>query len=133
MATTSTSPSWDPAKDAARPADITENIHRVIAWLYGAIGVVLALIAASAHARGGAVVIAVIVGAIVLLHAALAAGARRRSGAAKTGSVIVGVLMLAAFPIGTIVGGFLIYNALQPWPPRQVGGSAPAGVDMREL
>ena len=133
MNTTATSQAWDPKNQASRPADLTENIHRAIAWIYGAVGVVLALIAATAHERGVTVVIALVVGAIVLLHAALAAGARRRSGAAKVGSFIVGVLMLAGFPIGTIVGGLLIYNALQPWPPRHVAATTVGGVDMRDL
>ena len=135
MTMTSPSPAWDPKTDSARHADTTANIHRVIAWIYGVIGVLVAAIAASASGAQAAGIVALIIGAVVALHAALAAGARKRNDIAKIGSVIVGVLMLAGFPIGTIVGGFLIYNALQDWPPRREpqAGVGAGAVDMRDL
>jgi hypothetical protein len=126
---------WTPKTQASRPADITENIHRVIAWIYGAIGaLILIVLLADRHPNlGAATAFAMIFGAIVGLHAALAAGARRRSGLAKAGSMVVGILMLLGFPIGTIVGGFLIYNAAQNWPPRHESPATPAGPDLRML
>jgi len=135
MTITSPSPAWNPKLDSARHADTTANIHRAIAWIYGVIGVLFAGIAASVSGATAAGVIALIIGAIVALHAALAAGARNRNDVAKVGSVIVGVLMLAGFPIGTIVGGYLIYNAVQDWPPRRHPQTAPGAVavDLRDL
>ncbi|MBW8758302.1 MAG: hypothetical protein JF586_11890 [Burkholderiales bacterium] len=131
----STSNDWNPKKDASRPADVTENIHRVIAWIYGVIGAfILVFVGIGQHPNWAMFAgFAAIFGTIVAVHAALAAGARRRSGLAKAGSMVVGVLMLAGFPIGTIVGGLLIYNAAQNWPPRPVGSAEPAGADMRLL
>ena len=128
---------WNPKNSPSRPADVTENIHRAIAWIYGVIGVLVMLVFASAARLnsdwGATAVVAAIFCAVVGLHVALAAGARRRSGLAKAGSIVIGVLMLAGFPIGTIVGGYLIYNAAQNWPPRRDGVVAPVGPDMRML
>ena len=130
----SSAPGWDPKKLPSRPADTTENIHRVIAWIYAALLAFLLLVTVVARTHAAEILlVAGILGAIIALHAALAVGARRRSGVAKAGSFVVGVLMLAGFPIGTVVGGVLIYNALQTWPPRRVGPVAPAGPDLRDL
>lgn len=131
----STSNEWNQKRQASRPADITENIHRVIAWIYGVIGAfILVVIGIERHPNWAMIAgFAAIFGTIVGLHAALAAGARRRNGLAKAGSMVVGILMLLGFPIGTVVGGFLIYNAAQNWPPRHVGPAEPAGPDMRLL
>jgi len=74
--------------------------------------------------------VATIFGAVVGLHMALAAGA---AGSQRAGSIVIGVLMLAGFPIGTIVGRYLIYNAAQNWSPRRDGVAAPVGPDMRML
>ncbi len=137
MTTTSSSDAWHPKMDSARHADTTAAIHRTIAWIYGVLGTAIAafcLVGGGAEERGVAAFIALIFGAIVALHAALAVGARNRNGAAKLGSVIVGVFMLLGFPIGTIVGGFLIYNGSQNWPPRRPPQvPAPGAVDMRDL
>lgn len=132
MSWTPTEHTWDPKQQPSRFADTTENIHRVIAWFYGVIGAILTLFAAFSGGKGPAFIVALIVGAIVLLHAVLAAGARNRNEVAKFGSVVVGALMLFAFPIGTIVGGFLIYNGVQNWPPRRDATAAPAGRDLRD-
>lgn len=124
---------WEPTRQPSRPADITENIHRWIAWIYGVLGALVVLFLGFGHQWGGAAVVLAVMGAIAGLHAALAVGARRRSSVAKAGSFVVGLLMLAGFPIGTITGGFLIYNSLQPWPPRHVDAVGTGGVDMRDL
>ncbi|MCK9684519.1 hypothetical protein [Scleromatobacter humisilvae] len=140
MNTTSTGQDWSPKQVPARHADTTADIHRTIAWIYGVLGLLIVAVFAFAsmgsvreHEWGAAAAVALFFGAVVALHAALAVGARNRNGIAKTGSVIVGVLMLFGFPIGTIVGGLLIYNSTQNWPPKrlqQVGG---AGPDLRDL
>ncbi len=137
MSWTPTEHAWDPKQEPSRFADTTANIHRTIAWIYGVIGALVVAFLLFAGGRdagaGVAVVVGLVFGAIVLLHAALAAGARSRNEVAKFGSVVVGVLMLFGFPIGTIVGGFLIYNGVQNWPPRRDVNAAPPGPDLRQL
>ena len=136
MSATSNGPDWKPSQVVPRYAENTEGIHHVLAWVYGVIGGVLTLIIVGAFSRSSLGIAAAVVaffGAMTLLHAALSAGARRRSKVAKIGSVIVGILMLAGFPVGTIVGGMLIYNGLQDWPPRRDASAVPVGRDLREV
>ena len=133
MSVTSGSPTWDPKTDPGRPADTTANIHRVLAWIYGVIGALFVVLGLSDGKVHVALFIGLIFGAIAGLHAALCVGARNRNDIAKVGSIIVGVLMLAGFPIGTIVGIFLIYNAAKNWPPRRDPAAVTGGVDMRNL
>ena len=135
MSWTPTEHTWDPKQQPSRFADTTASIHRVIAWIYGVLGTIITLVIVFAGGSGGLGVTLAIGGffaAIVLLHSALAAGARNRNDVAKVGSVVVGVLMLFGFPIGTIVGGMLIYNGVQNWPPRRDATNAPAGRDLRD-
>jgi hypothetical protein len=136
MSWTPTEHTWDPKQQPSRFAETTESIHRVIAWIYGVLGALITLAIGFAGGRSGglaAIGIGLFFGAIVALHAALSVGARNRSEIAKFGSVVVGVLMLIGFPIGTIVGGFLIYNGVQNWPPRRDANALPAAPDLRGL
>ncbi|MEJ2345349.1 MAG: hypothetical protein P8076_10920 [Gammaproteobacteria bacterium] len=54
------------------------------------------------------IVVPVISGCLVALHAILARGCRAKSELARKISVGVGVLMLAAFPIGTFLGFYFL-------------------------
>ena len=135
MNTTPATRDWNPRQDVTRHADTTANIHRTLAWFYGVLGVAIAAIfvLSGTHEWGVVTGVIALFGAVVAVHATLAIGARHRNDAAKVGSVIVGVLMLFGFPIGTIVGGYLIYNGAQEWPPRRSPQAGPAGVDLRDL
>ncbi len=134
MTMTSPDPTWDPKTDSARHADATANIHRVLAWIYGTIAALRAGVTLFTSGAAAAGVVALFVGGVATLHALLSVGARNRNDIAKVGSVIIGVLMLAGVPIGTIVGGLLIYNAVQNWPPRRDPQAVGAGgVDLRDL
>ena len=140
MATTSINAQWNPKAPPSRFADTTANIHRTIACIYGVLGAGMALfVGLLVGQRGVAMVIVAGAGGIVLVHALLvhallAMSARRRSLAAQIVSVIVGVLMLAGFPVRSIIGGFLNYVGVQTWPPRADPSTVPAGgVDMRDL
>ena len=133
MSWTPTEHTYDPKQQPSRFADTTENIHRTRAWIYGVLGAlgVALCVFVGREATGVAVGIVLVVGVVVGLHVLLSVGARNRNEVAKFGSVIVGVLMLLGFPIGTIVGGMLIYNGVQNWPPKRDVVAGPAGPDMR--
>jgi hypothetical protein len=104
-----------------------------LAVIYGVIGAIAVVAICLDGKTRGAVAAAVLMGAIVVLHAVLAIGARRLNDAAKMGSVIVGVLMLVGVPIGTIIGGLLIYNGVQAWPRKRLQPAATDGTDLRDL
>lgn len=131
----SSAPVWDPASSRSRFAETPGNIHRFMAFVYGGFGTLFALVDLASHTHDVEEEILVIgvLAALTALHAALAFGAGRRSDAAKVGSIAVGVLMLFAIPIGTVVGILLIRNASQSWPPRRDTSAAPAGPDLRAL
>ncbi len=133
MSVTSSSPTWSPKTDPGRPADTTANIHRALAWMYGVLGAFFTAFAVLADQAHVALIIGLIFAAVVGLHVALCVGASNRSDIAKTGSIIVGVLMLAGFPIGTVTGGFLIYYASKDWPPKRDPLAFIVGADMRDL
>lgn len=132
MPTSPANTPWSARKAPARFADAVENIHRAMAAVWGVAGAFITLFVFSSRDMVPSASVALFTAAIVAFHLILAAGARRRSVFGRLGSIALGALMLAGFPVGTIVGGFLIYNASQPWPPRHVDGEAAAGaVDMR--
>jgi hypothetical protein len=54
------------------------------------------------------VAVPVVSGCLVALHAVLARGCRVKSELARKLSVAIGVLMLAAFPIGTFLGFYFL-------------------------
>lgn len=54
------------------------------------------------------IAVPVISGCLVVVHAVLARGCRVKSELARKLSVAVGVLMLAAFPIGTFLGFYFL-------------------------
>ena len=56
-----------------------------------------------------------IVVASVAFHLAIWWGAKQRKGWARVLSLISGILSLPGFPVGTIVGVYLIYLAWSKW------------------
>ena len=66
--------------------------------------------------------------ALVLFHGLCAHGARVRWPWVRAASLVIGVLLLLAFPIGTIIGAYLLYACARPWgDPRAHAGSARGG------
>lgn len=53
--------------------------------------------------------------ALFLAHALVARGARAARPWARTVSVVIALPLLAGFPIGTIIGVYLIAYAWKPW------------------
>ncbi|HEU0153442.1 MAG TPA: hypothetical protein VFQ84_08870 [Arenimonas sp.] len=53
--------------------------------------------------------------AVVGAHALAGWGARQRAGWARVLSIVIGALMLFGFPLGTLIGAYLIYNGTRDW------------------
>lgn len=108
---------WRP--DALAASVNTSNVHIALAALYGMLGALVIYMAAtngdSDHASS--IAVATFFCVPVLLHALIAYGARRRRGWARGTSKAVGILMLLGFPIGTLIGFYLIRNASKAWAP----------------
>ena len=109
---------WSPSLQAS---DNTANAHRMLAIFYAALTVLVGWIAYSAHsasrgdALGDTAIVMAVVGFPAALHGLIWRGASRRSGWARGASKAVGVLMLLGFPIGTLIGVYLLRNASKPW------------------
>jgi hypothetical protein len=56
-------------------------------------------------------------GFVVAAHLATAKGARQAKPWARTASIIISLFMLLGFPIGTLIGVYLLANTWKPWPP----------------
>jgi hypothetical protein len=94
--------------------DKVARVHRALAVLYAllALGIFAAM---WSDATAGAPWLALIIGLPAILHGAIAVGAFKRQGWSRVASILVGVLMLAGFPIGTILGIYLIRYASPGW------------------
>lgn len=104
-------------KKPKRPANLNSmRVHRVLALLYVGIAVVFGLILIgleNAH-PAGVLVVSGILAAIGALHAGIALGASRSANWARVLSIVVGCVLLIGFPIGTLIGGYLLVNS--KWP-----------------
>ena len=57
----------------------------------------------------------VVLAAICAGHIYLAIGSSLATDSSRVLSLVAGILYLFLFPVGTVVGGFLIYNCHKPW------------------
>ena len=96
-----------PARPRTPPNVRSTSIHRGLALFYGLLGLTFLVIfgsEAGSSILGGVLVLLI----ISALHGAIAFGAARSASWARLSSMIVGSLMLFAFPIGTLIGGYLL-------------------------
>lgn len=113
------------------PREKVYRAHRALALLYGGLTVVMLFIGLQAAAStagsgispiiGPALIIALLFG----LHMAVAVGAKRQRLWSRTASQVIGCLMLVGFPVGTLIGVYLLANTWRPWQ------SEPTGVSVR--
>jgi hypothetical protein len=106
------------------------SINRALAWIYATAAVALVgYLYLSPHGLPPRIVSTGIVAlpALTLFHALAAHGARLRQPWARIASLLMGVLLLVAFPIGTIVGAFLVWACAHPWPDARAHAGAPTG------
>jgi hypothetical protein len=108
----------DKAEKQKRPANLNSmGVHRALALLYAGLGIVFFIVLAQGQPISGPVIgVPGILLGIGAFHIAVAFGASRSAGWARVLSIIVGCILLFAFPLGTIVGGYLLYNS--KWPER---------------
>lgn len=95
--------------------------HRALSWLYALItGLMLALMWLPGGGKTPAALylVAGMFAAMFALHHFTARGARAQHPAARIVSMVIGGLMLFAFPLGTIIGIYLLVNAAEPWSAR---------------
>lgn len=94
------------------------RIHRLLALLYIIAGgaILAAIVIPGADGMEGVVVMATIyLLALFAVHYFTARGARQKKEGARIASMIIAFLMLFGFPIGTIIGIYLLVHTWSPW------------------
>lgn len=90
------------------------RVHRALSWLYGVMICVVILFVVLMRSDGvgvGELIAPVlIIGIFFLLHHFVAKGAKEKKDWAKIASAIIGIIMLVGFPIGTLIGIYLLIN-----------------------
>lgn len=95
------------------------RVHRLLAWLYGAFGVFV--VASSMMSSHGPRFSAVNVGLLLIFslifaaHFFTARACKQGKSGGRTASIIIAFLMLFGFPIGTVIGLYLLANSWHPW------------------
>ena len=67
----------------------------------------------------------VLVVAIISLHWTVGGAAKERKPWARVASIVIAILLLPGFPLGTIIGIYLLVNAIPQWdpPPKKAPGA----------
>ena len=67
----------------------------------------------------GLLLLTLAVGACATGLFAVAAALRQRRRGARAAGIVCGCLVLGAFPVGTAIGGYLLWLLLLRWPPKE--------------
>jgi heme A synthase len=103
--------------------------HRALAWFYGLLFLALG---AYFYARKAPIRVDVVyasIGAVLLffcVHLALARGSLARRPWARLATMLFGFVMLVVFPVGTLIGAWLIHLGWSPWLQPMTRGSPAA-------
>ena len=99
--------------------------HRILAFIYAGLALLVVVITIfSGSLAGLPASLALFIPAVV--HGVIALGAARANPVAQVFSVLTGLVMLLGFPIGTVIGIYLLRNASWDRPGRTGGLDTPA-------
>lgn len=92
--------------------------HRALSWFYALIGIVI-LAAVILGSRGNTSVSIVLVplffAGLFSAHHLTARACREGKSGGRVASIVIACLMLFGFPIGTLIGIYLLANTWRPW------------------
>jgi membrane-bound ClpP family serine protease len=92
--------------------------HRALSWLHALMLVLLGAMiffVKDANMPNGVFVVLAFFAALFALHYFIGRGASARQHWARVASIMVAVLMLLGFPVGTIIGIYLLMNGIPSW------------------
>ena len=92
--------------------------HRALAWFYAFIGVAVsaAVILGSGGNTGvGFVLVPLVFAGVFSVHYFTARACREGKPGGRVASIVIACLMLLGFPIGTLIGIYLLANTWRPW------------------
>lgn len=95
---------------------VVARTHHVLAWLgFVATLLILLTIFSSKEVPVEAFLLAAVTGGMGLVHRHVSNAAMLKQAWARTTSIVIAVLILFGFPLGTLVGFYLLYHTRQPW------------------
>jgi hypothetical protein len=107
--------------------------HRALSWLYGFVAALCVFVVIASIQRGASTpvlaplfVMLIIILGIATLHYVTAKGARDLKPWANTTSRVIAILMLFGFPVGTLIGIYLLSNSDWRVTPKRTGSLADA-------
>ncbi len=92
------------------------SAHRGLAIFYGLAGLTLIFLFYDSSSGWSAFGPALVAMCISAIHVAIAFGAAKAAPWARIASIVVGCLLLLGFPIGTLIGLYLLTNLKWPRP-----------------
>jgi hypothetical protein len=93
--------------------------HRALAWFYAFLGagISAAVILGSRGNTGiGVLLVPLIFACVFSVHYFTARACREGKSGGRVASIVIACLMLLGFPIGTLIGIYLLANTWRPWP-----------------
>jgi uncharacterized membrane protein len=99
------------------------RVHRGLAFFYGfsmVFAVAALIIQPIKDFTTAEILFFAILAALLLLHFFVAKGAREKKPWARGASIAIASLMLLGFPVGTIIGVYLLSNAVPSWEPEHL-------------
>jgi hypothetical protein len=94
--------------------------HRALAWFYALLGAAISAVAFSGFLgkMGNSVVLIPLIFAIIFsMHYFTAVACKTGKPGGRLASIVIACFMLFGFPIGTIIGIYLLANTWRTWPP----------------
>ena len=94
------------------------RVHRALAWFYAFIGIGMsAIIILISHKKmdTGTVFVMLFFAGVFSAHYFTARACREGKSGGRTASIVIACLMLFGFPIGTLIGIYLLANTWRPW------------------
>jgi hypothetical protein len=92
--------------------------HRALAWCYAILGVGLfavILLGAGGRFDVGMLPILLAFGGIFAAHFFTARACKNGKPGGRVASIVIACVMLLGFPIGTLIGIYLLVNTWRPW------------------
>jgi hypothetical protein len=93
------------------------RVHRALYWFYLVLIVLIVALIATHLDQLDAALIAplALLAVLFVVHFVTAKGAKACTRWGRICSMIIGVILLIGFPVGTIIGVYLLANTWRPW------------------
>ena len=92
--------------------------HRALSWLYLVMLGAFLMMAITGDQPAAMIFPCLVMGLLFSMHHFTSKAARDRKPGARTASILIACMMLLGFPIGTLIGLYLLSNSWRAWEPQ---------------